>query len=133
MTEIEVSQFNDEEKKVIVHGIVETLEKMMESIMTRKSAKNRGKSWCGRNKHSERYLTRDTMSVNLLTGNQDLPARPRDFRLNLFENEKNIETHGLTDALKFFVRTQSLSHKKETFQFPRGRPKKFQTFGRNKR
>ncbi len=133
LTEIEVSNFSEEEKKVLIHDIVGTLEKMMEVIMTRKSAKNLGKSWCGRYKHSHRHLVRDTIFVNLLTGNQDLPARPRDFRVRLLEEEKNIETHGLEDGLKFFVRAHLLNHKKENFQFPIGRPRSNSNFSEETR
>ena len=43
--------------------------------------------------------------------------------LKLSEDEKNMETHGLTDALKFLVRIQLLNHKEENFQFPVGRPR----------
>lgn len=128
-----MTDFSEEEKKVLIHDIVEIFEKMMENITTRKSPKNLGRSWCNKNQRSQRHRVKDTIFVNLLTGNQTLPAQPRDFRIKLSEEEKNIESHGLTDALKFMVRTRFLDHKKENFQFPVGRPRNDSEFSEERR
>ncbi|MDP9197337.1 MAG: hypothetical protein M3O24_02090 [Thermoproteota archaeon] len=84
--------FTQQEKELLIQEIVQTTEKMMESIMTRRSPRKWAKSWCGKYKHSERRIVRDTIFVNLLSRNQLLPARPREFRANLSEEEKKIET-----------------------------------------
>lgn len=123
MTEDRNSDFTEDERNILIHDIVDVTEKMMQSIITKKSPKNRAKSSCGEYKHSERHLTRDTILVNIMSRNQTLPARPRDFRLKLPMDQKKIEGHGLFDMLQFLVRICILKYKKEEFKFRRGRPR----------
>jgi hypothetical protein len=123
LTEGNNSDFTEDERNILIHDIVDVTEKMMQSIVTKRSPKNRAKSSCGKYKHSKRYLTRDTILVNIMSGNQTLPARPRDFRVKMPVEQKNIERHGLFDMLQFLVRIYILNYKKEEFKFRHGRPR----------
>ena len=122
-------EFSENQKKVLILDIVEAIEAIMKDIMSKRTPEKLAISLCGKYKHSERHLTRDTLLVNILSDSQiqSLPARPRDFRVNLLDEQKKIEGHGLQDMLKFLVKTHILNHTKENFEFPRGRPSKFST------
>ena len=79
---------SDEEKALLVQGIIDNALKLMERIITDKSAKNRAISWSKPHKQSRTAITSDTILFNFFANVQQLPARPRDFRLNLSENER---------------------------------------------
>ena len=72
---------------------------MMERIITTKSPKNRARDWRRPHEQSKTGITRSTVLFNILTNTQKLPARPRDFRINLAEEEKSIGDSELSDIL----------------------------------
>jgi hypothetical protein len=113
----------DEEKRVLIHDIIDSCLKLMEKITTEKSPKKRARKWSGTNSQSKMAITRDSILFNLLTYKQPLPARPRDFRLQLTEEEKNIKRWDLTEILTSYVRMNLLDPKRDDFPFPKGRPK----------
>ena len=79
---------NEQEKELFVKGIVDTACKMMERIITSKSAKKRAISRCKPHEQSKTGITRNTILFNILTKTQRLPARPRDFRISLAEGQR---------------------------------------------
>ena len=87
-----------EDKEWVVDEICYVIQKRIEKIITEKSAKNRAKSWSKPNSQSKTKLTFDSILYNVMTGKQQLPARPRDIRLNLPEPEKSIEGPELSDV-----------------------------------
>jgi hypothetical protein len=115
--------FTDEEKKLLLHEIINICLKMMVKIITEKSPKKRARKWSGTHSQSKMAITRDSILFNLLTDKQRLPARPRDFRLRLADEEKNIKRWDLHESLTSYVRMILLNHKRADFPFPRGRPK----------
>ncbi|MGC2572994.1 MAG: hypothetical protein WA364_15900, partial [Candidatus Nitrosopolaris sp.] len=114
---------NEQEKQALVQGIIESSYKMMERIITRQSAKNRALSLCKPHMQSKTAITRDTILFNNLTKTQRLPARPRDFRINLAEKEKDILDSELSDILASLVHNCLLEPKRDNFPFSRGKPK----------
>jgi hypothetical protein len=117
------NKVNDDDKTLVTKGIIDTALKMMERIITQKSSKNRAKSWSGKHNQSKNARTYNTLLFNLLNKDQRLPARPRDFRLKLSDNERNIGRAELSDKLAKFVIIHLLKRNEKAFQFPRGRPK----------
>lgn len=114
---------NEQEKQALVQGIIESSYKMMERIITRQSAKNRALSLCKTHMQSKTAITRDTILFNNLTKTQRLPARPRDFRINLAEKQKDILDSELSDILASLVHNCLLEPKRDNFPFSRGKPK----------
>lgn len=57
-----------------------------------------------------------------MTNVQRLPARRRDFRLNLSDKEQQIGGPELSDVLASMVRKYMLEPKRDKFPFSRGRP-----------
>jgi len=117
------NKVNDDDKTLVTKGIIDTALKMMERIITQKSSKNRAKSWSGKHNQSKNARTYNTLLFNLLNKDQRLPARPRDFRLKLSDNERNIGRAELSDKLAKLVDIYLLKRNEKAFQFPRGRPK----------
>lgn len=115
----------EEERDTVTHSVIDSAFKMMERIITEKSAKNRAKSWSKEYKQSRATITSDTVLFNILTDVQRLPARRRDFRLNLSEEEKKIGGPELSDVLASMVRKYLLEPKRSKFPFPRGRPSSY--------
>jgi hypothetical protein len=113
----------DEEKILIIQGIINTSLKMMEKTMTEKSAKKRAKRRSGSHNQSKTDMAHNNILFDLLIGKQHLPARPRDFRLNLADKEKNIGRAELSDILSSIVKISMLENKRNNYPYPRGRPK----------
>ena len=59
-----------------------------------------------------------------MTGKQQLPARPRDIRLNLPKEEKSIKGPELSDALSELVKFNILDGHRVNLPLGRGRPKR---------
>lgn len=114
--------FNEQEKELFVQGIIDSACKMMERIITSKSAKKRGISRCKPHQQSKTQICRDSIFFNILTKTQQLPARPRDFRINLAEEQKDLEYSELSDILAWSVHNYFLEPKRDRFPFRRGRP-----------
>lgn len=117
----EVSAKNDETDSII-DDIAFALKKRMEKFITEKSARSRAKSWSKPHKQSHKSLAFDTIFNNLLVGQQQLPARPRDFRLNMAEQESKIDYGELSDELARLVRLYILGRHEDKLPRPRGRP-----------
>ncbi|HYA82989.1 MAG TPA: hypothetical protein VEH06_06005 [Candidatus Bathyarchaeia archaeon] len=111
---------NEQEKEMIVRGIVDSACKMMERIITRQSPKNRTLSFCKPHEQSKKAVTRRTILFNNLTKTQRLPARPRDFRINL-EGQRDILGSELSDILGISVRDYLVKPKRNNFHVSRGR------------
>jgi hypothetical protein len=111
-----------EEKAAVSQGIIDNALKMMERVITEKSAKKRARSWSKPHNQSKTAITSDTILFNILTRVQQLPARPRDFRLNLSDEEKEVGGPELSDILRSMVRKNLLDPKRDDFPFPKGRP-----------
>jgi hypothetical protein len=114
---------SEQEKEALVQGIVDSACKMMERIITRQSPRKRALSLCKPHKQSKTAITRDTILFNNLTKTQRLPARPRDFRISLAEEQKDILDSEISDILSSLVHKCLLEPKRDKFPFPRGRPK----------
>ena len=114
---------SEEEKASVVQGIIQCTFKMMERIIGTKSPKNCARDICRSHKQSKTEITRNTILHNILTNTQRLPARPRDFRISLAEQEKDIAESELSDILSSLVHKHLLDPKRDNFPFPRGRPK----------
>jgi hypothetical protein len=117
---------SEKEKASLVQGIIDSALKLMERIITDKSAKNRAISWSKSHKQSTTDITSDTILFNIFANVQQLPARPRDFRINLSDDEKKIEGPELSDVLTsivfdFYV----LENNRDSFPFPIGKRKSY--------
>lgn len=117
------NKVTDYDKTLVTKGIIDTTLKMMENILTQKSSKNRAKTWCRKHNQSKNARTYNTLLFNLLSEEQRLPARPRDFRLKLSDNERNIGRAELSDQLAKLVIIYLLERNEKAFPFSRGRPK----------
>jgi hypothetical protein len=113
---------SQDESQSIIDDICHAIKKRMEKVITEKSARNRAKFWSGAHQQSRKGLTLDTIFSNLLTGKQQLPARPRDFRLNLSEEERTIDYGELSDVLAGLVRLYILDAQRDKLPMTRGRP-----------
>jgi hypothetical protein len=72
---------------------------------------------------SKTAIAEDTIQYNILTKKQELPARPRDFRLKLANEEKNIGMAEMTDILSSSPFLGNLLERhNEKYPFKRGRP-----------
>jgi len=112
-----------EERQWIIEGICYAVNKMIEKIITEKSPKNRAKSWSLPHSQSHKRLAFDSMMYNLMSGKQQVPARPRDFRLNLAPQESEIDSGELFDGFAKLVAFHIGDAHRNDFPFPRGKPK----------
>jgi len=119
-TGTKTSDVNDRES--MAETICYAVNKMIEKIVTEKSARSRGRAWCRLHNQSQKRLTFDTIVYNLITGKQYLPARPRDFRVNLSEEERMIQSGELSDVLSKLVAFFIIDNHRSNFPFRRGRP-----------
>ena len=98
----------------------------MERAISRKSPKSRARDNSKPHKQSKTHIIRSTILFNILTTTQHLPARPRDFRINLGEEEKDILSSELSNILSSMVHQHFLQNKEGgkplPFHFPRGKP-----------
>jgi hypothetical protein len=113
---------SEEEKALLVQEIIRTVRILMEKTISRKSPKNRARDSSKPHKQSKTHIAGDTILFNTLTNTQRLPARPRDFRINFCEEEKNIQYSELSDILSSMVSKHILENKREKFSYPKGRP-----------
>lgn len=113
---------SEEQKDYITNGLIEGTLELMKSILARETPQNRANRFTKPHSQPKNAITKDTFQYNILKGIQILPARPRDFRKNLNEEERNIDKHELSDILSTSILKNLVSRKKEKFPFPRGRP-----------
>jgi hypothetical protein len=106
----------------LIVDICDAIEKRTEKIIGQKSPRSRAKSWSNKYSQSRSRLTFDSLIFNLMTGKQQLPARPRDLRLNLQAEEKGIKSPELSDAISRLVRLGIVEGNRVKLPLPRGRP-----------
>ena len=98
----------------------------MKRVMDRKTRKSRAKSW--HTEHSQSQMSKCTSKVfsNIITGDQHLPARRRDFKVNLpfgYQHRRGSDVQ-LSHALSRMVKFRLLKHETENlFPFSVGRNK----------
>jgi hypothetical protein len=113
---------SEEQKATLDKVIIDSIHIFMERAISRKSPKSRALDRSKRHKQSKTHIARSTILLNILTNIQHLPARPRDFRINLAEEEKDIQDSELSDILSSMVRQHFLQNKRGKFCLPRGKP-----------
>jgi hypothetical protein len=95
----------------------------MKDITTNQTPNNLATKWIGAHSQSKTNIARDTVLFNVLTGKQKLPALPRQFRINLDDEEKNIRRWDLRKGiLEFMVNDHILTNRVVMFAERRGRP-----------
>ena len=116
-------EISDKEKELIVQGIIEYTIKFMKDSINRETSKKRAKRFTKPHNQSKTAIAKDTIQYNILTKTQVLPARPRDFRLKLANEEKNIGMAEMTDILSSSPFLGNLLKKQNgKYPFSRGRP-----------
>ena len=83
-------EISDKEKELIAKGIIEYTIKFMEDCINSETSTKRAKRFTKPHYQSKNAIAKDTIQYNILRKTQVLPARPRDFRLNLANEERNI-------------------------------------------
>lgn len=94
----------------------------MNRILSRQGPKKIADSFCNTQNQSNERTARNAILFNLMTENQNLPARPRDFRLNLPQDVRDVSRSQLSDVLSSPVRMSLIDNKRDKFRFERGRP-----------
>jgi hypothetical protein len=114
---------SDKEKEMFAQGIIEHTIRFMIDCVSRETSTERGNRFTKRHHQSKTAITQDILQYNLITKKQELPARPRDFRLKLDNEEKQIGMSEMTDILSSspFLGNLLDGHD-EKFPFRRGRP-----------
>jgi hypothetical protein len=102
----------------IIWGTLTIMKRTIERESPKKSAVNNSKPF----RQSKTAITNNTISINILTNEQELPALPRNFRSKLANEEKNIGNSELSDVLALLRRRLILKHSEKSFSYPRGRP-----------
>lgn len=125
-----------QQKLAISDGIIWGTLTIMKQTIERESPKQRAARDSKPFRQSKMAITNNTISINILTNDQKLPARPRDFRSVLADEEKNIGKSELSDVLALLRRRLILKRSDKNFSSPRGRPISFsdpsnETRGRN--
>ncbi|MFL6320172.1 MAG: hypothetical protein ACJ71P_03850 [Nitrososphaeraceae archaeon] len=113
---------SEEERSMIIQGVIHTVPVIMDKIISRKSPKSAARDALKIDRQSITAITRSVVFFNTLANVQQFPARPRDFRINFSEEEKNIRDSELSDILTSMVRQGFLQNKREKFPYPKGRP-----------
>jgi len=116
-------EISDIEKEWIVKGLIEYTIKFMTDCVDKETSKKRAKRFTKPYHQSKTAIAKDTIQYNILTKKQQLPARPRDFRLKLADEEKQIGMAEMTDILSSspFLGNLLKGHN-EKYPFSRGRP-----------
>jgi hypothetical protein len=114
---------SDKEKEMIAQGIIEHAIRFMIDCVNRETSTKRANKFNKPNHQSKTAIAQDTIEYNILTKKQELPARPRDFRLKLDKKEKQIGMSEMTDILSSspFLGNLLEGHD-EKYPFRRGRP-----------
>ena len=116
-------EISDKEKELIVQGLIEYTIKFMTDCVDRETSKKRAKRFTKPHNQSKTAIAKYTLQYNILTKKQALPARPRDFRLKLSNEENKIGMAEMTDILSsspFLGNLLERQNKK--YPFRRGRP-----------
>lgn len=113
---------NEKQQSAIAHGIIWGTLTIMKQTIERESPKQRAAHDSKPYRQSKTAMTNNSISFNILTDDQKLPARPRDFRSGLASEENKIKNPELSDVLASLCRRLMLKHREESFSNPRGRP-----------
>lgn len=111
-----------EQKSAIAEGIIWGTLTIMKRTIERESPKQCAAHDSKSFKQSKTATAKNTIAINILTNEQKLPARPRDIRTVLADEEKNIGNAELSDTLSSICRRLILKHSENKFSNPRGRP-----------
>jgi hypothetical protein len=112
---------SDENKDYITKGIIKGTIELMESTITSLTLQKRAKRFTKPRFQSKNAITKDIIQYNILSETL-LPARPRDFRKNLDEEERDIDKHELSEIFSTSILKNLITRKNEKFPFNRGRP-----------
>jgi hypothetical protein len=115
-------ELSDEQKDFITKGIIKGTIELMKSTVTSESLQKRSKRFTKPRFQFKNAISKDTIQYNILSEIQILPARPRDFRKNLEEEERNIDKHELSDIFSTPILKNLINRKIEKYPFKRGRP-----------
>ena len=113
---------NAKQKSAVADGIIWGTLTIMKRTIERESPKQRAAHDSKPFRQSKMAMTNNTISINVLTSDQKLPARPRDFRSKLADKEMNIGNPELSDVLDSLCRRLILKRSKKNSSSPRGRP-----------
>ena len=116
------NNLNVEDRAWLKKLILDECRIMMNRIMSRQSPEKIADNFCSTQNQSKERVARNTILFNLMTGSQNLPARPRDFRLNLPEDVRDLSRSQLSDVLSSPVRMNLTDNSRDNFPFKRGRP-----------
>jgi hypothetical protein len=119
---LNILSLSDEQKDFITKGIIKGTIELMKSTVTSETLQKRSKRFTKPYFQSKNAITKDTIQYNILSEIQILPARPRDFRKNLDEEERGIDKHELSDIFSTPILKNLITRKKEKYPFKRGRP-----------
>ena len=116
-------EISDKNKELIVQAIIEYTIKFMADCVDRETSTKRANGFTKPHNQSKIAIAKDTIQYNILIKKQVLPARPRDFRLKLANEEKNIGMAEMTDILSSTPFLGNILEKQNgKFPFSRGRP-----------
>lgn len=95
----------------------------MIDCVNRETSTKRANRFTKSHNQSKSAIAKDTIQYNTLIKTQVLPARPRDFRLKLGNEEKNIGMAEMTDILSSTPFLGNILEKQNgKYPFSRGRP-----------
>ena len=103
---------SDENKDYITKGIIKGTIELMNSTITSQTLQKRSKRFTKPRFQSKNAITKDTIQYNILSETQILPARPRDLRKNLDEEERDIDKHELSDIFSTSILKNLITRKK---------------------
>ena len=115
------SNISTNREQKIADGIIWGTLTIMKRTMEREKPKQRAAHDSNRFGQSKIAITNNTISINVLTNDQKLPARPRDFRSKLANEEKDIGNSELSDVLASVRRRLLIKRSEKDFSNPRGR------------
>lgn len=117
-------EISNKEKEMIALGIIEYTIKFMINCVNRETSTKHANRFTKSHHQSKTAIAQNTIQYNILTKKQEIPARPRDFRLKLANEEKQIGMAEMTNILSSspFIGNLLEGHDGK-YPFSRGRPK----------
>ncbi|MGA7897345.1 MAG: hypothetical protein WCA39_00630 [Nitrososphaeraceae archaeon] len=109
---------------LFVQAMLETSFITMKKKLDTRTRASRAKTWSNQHGHSASTQVTKSIFFNILTSKQKLPARKRDFTMNIPEVQKVRPTE-VTRALSKNVRLLLLKNNKDKFPFGVGRQKPY--------
>ena len=117
-------EISNKEKEMIAQGIIEHAIQFMIDCVNSETSTKRANRFTKSHHQSKSAIAQDTIQYNILTRKQEIPARPRDFRLKLANEEKQIGMSEMTDIFPSspFIGNLLEGHNGK-YPVRRGRPK----------